>query len=401
MKKSMRLIILSALLIPEFSPMVSAQSPSADSRRQALGVNVEETSQGLVVRSVMVGSAAVGQLELGDVLQFLAADGHPVYATQTLQQMKIAKQAIGLDVPAYLQVQRGGVKRIFSVEFGSSETTISMSRATSIDDAVLTSTDAAKPASESLSSEMASGPQAGPSLSFDRMILAELQEGKDGTELVVLTKPRWAVEQMEYAFTVTQMTPVTKERTKRIAKEVVVDGKAKTVFEEVVEQYTVNVPETVQKTEVINLRKPVEGSQRVEVSIDAIQAWTLDGHSLATEELKTRLRGIRRVFVLPLVSSEYVADPFFTTAVSPDVLVISEPAGLGPLPAIVNPAQPEASAEPNQFPPAVDAPVLEAPAPPSAEAAPPVPEAAPSVAPPAAPELPSTETPVEGSTQEQ
>lgn len=382
------------------SPMVSAQSSSAESQRQSLGVNVEETGYGLTVRSVILGSAAVGQLETGDVLQFLSADGHPVYATLTLQQMRIAKEAIGLDVPGYLQIQRGGVTRVFDVEFASSGTIIGNGRVMSIDDALLSSRDIAKPASGSMLSAMASNPQAAPSLSFDRMILAELQEGKDSTEMVVLTKPRWAEEKMEYAFTVTLMTQVTKERTKKIPKAVVVDGKAQTVYEDVVEQYTVNVPVTEERTGVRSIMKPVEGSERVEVPIDAVRAWSIGGKLLSSTELKSQFRGTKHVFVLPSGFTEYFADPFFTTAVSNDALVIAAPLELGPLPALVSPTPPDASAAPNQYPPSIAAPVAEAPAPPAAEAAPPAAEATPLEAPPADPDLPSTDAPVEGSSPE-
>jgi len=418
-KKITGLIILSLAFLFESSPTVSAQSSLAAGQRQSLGVNVEETGYGLTVRSMIPGSAAVGQLELGDVLQFLAADGHPVYATLTLQQMKIAKEAIGLDVPAYLQIQRGGVTRVFDVEFASSGTIIGNGRVMSIDDALLSTADAGGLESKLSSPAAANGPLAAPSLDFKRMVLAGLQEGKDGTNVVVLTKQRWAQEFQQIVYTAKEISTVTKQRTKTVPKEVVVDGKSVTEYAEVIEEYEERVPHEVQKTMYLELLKPVPHFERVEVPIDSIKAWSVDGTSLSAVELEARLSGTQRVFILPSGTEEYIFDPFFTAVISNDIIVMKSPEGLGALPAFFAPAAPIAPASSAPAgsrpvpaavpvaPAAVPAPISEAPAPPAAEAAPPAAEAAPPAAeatpleaPPAEPELPSTETPVEGSSQE-
>ena len=398
MKTLVTLIILSVMLLPESLTKASAQSSSAESQRQSLGVNVEETSAGLVVRSFAVESAAMGHLEVGDVLQFLTADGHPVYATQTLQQMKKAKQAIGVDSTAYLQVQRDGVKRVFDVEFAIAGTFIGNGRVMSIDDAMLSTTGAGRLESESSSPATATSPLAAPGLDFKRMVLAEIQEGKDGTDVVVLTKQRWAQELIQHVYTVTEISKVTKQRPKTLSKEVVVDGESKTVSETILEEYTESVPHEVQKTMFQELLKPVPDVERVEVPIDSIKAWSLDGTSLSAIELKAHLSGAKRVFILPRGTEEYIFDPFFTAVLSSDVIVMKSPEGLGNLPALAIPAAPASPVAPAGRAPAAAAvpiapaatPVAPAPEPaPISEApAPPAAEAAPSEAPPAEPELP-------------
>ncbi len=287
------------------------------------------------------------------MLRFLTADGHPVYSAQRFSDIAKAKLAIGKDVPASLEILRNGESKFFAITFLSSGTALSPLTSKPVENSVTKTLDArndsprdAAPLSddslETLSS-MQGTPAAYPSLRLDRLVLAKIVKSTDGIEQVSILKPRWKGE-IRFQ-TVMKEVPVTETRTRTVT-----DPKSGEVrAEEYQHVKTVTVPEEQQYEVIV----PAEGTDRSEVPLDKVTAWTIDGEPLSTDNLRRLLASQKRVFVLPDFQQEYQFDPYFAVTVEKNVIVMRAPEGLGKLPAITWPqptAAPQAPTAPMPAP---------------------------------------------------
>lgn len=338
-------LVSAAFLVTEL-PSVSAQKKVQFSQNPMLGVNVQESDLGLVVRSINADSPASGRLREGDVLRFLTAEGHPVYSIQTLNHLEKAKQAIGLDVSAFLEVQRGTERVFFSLIFQSAGAFMGQAALNAVENPAMAvfdghSTRTAHVATIGYDPFDTVGPsqwsplQACP-LEMPRLVIAKAVKADDGTDRIAVLKPWWIEESETITYTVTKMSTETRTRSAKDPQ-----------TGEIVEQtYQVCVPyaEEVQGTRTV--LKPAEGSNRVDIPLDGITAWRIGGQRLTATELPTELATATRIFVLPPGQTSYQYDPYFVSAIGQHVLVMTLPDSLGDLPAIVP------SSQPRQTPPA-------------------------------------------------
>ncbi len=92
----------------------NAQPPSG----MMLGIYAFNTWRGLYVVNTIPGFSAEGRLFRGDVLQRVTADGFHVYSARSLSALEFAKDQIGPNRMASLEVFRPGVGLVyFWVEF--------------------------------------------------------------------------------------------------------------------------------------------------------------------------------------------------------------------------------------------------------------------------------------------
>lgn len=346
------IVVLLGLLVTG-SASALAQTPIRSIQTPLLGVNAQESAQGLVVRSVIPNGPAAGQLNPGDVLRYLTSDGHPVYSVQSFIHMKKAKTAIGMDVPAYLEVLRGDQRHFFSVVFQSSGTVLVKDMIGAIENPAVAVFDGnigrriipPAPAHDPFDSKSQAAwtPRSIPQLQFDRLVIAKIVNGDNGSEQVAVLKPRWLQEQVPYTFTVTVSRPETRTRT-------VNDPKTSEPQEE---SYTVMVPSTEERQGVRTVLIPSEGEDRVELALDAVTAWSIGGEQLSVSDLKSALKQPKRVFVLPPGPIPYQYDPYFASAIDKNVIVMAISDGLGALPAITASQATEAARPPqsNAAPP--------------------------------------------------
>ncbi len=89
----------------------------AQSSGLLLGVNVSSVQKGLLVATTIPHTPADGVLYRGDILRFMTAYGHPVYSVQRLSHLEKAKEAIGSNRDAFLEILRNGNRMFFKVSF--------------------------------------------------------------------------------------------------------------------------------------------------------------------------------------------------------------------------------------------------------------------------------------------
>lgn len=76
--------------------------------RLLLGVYLTDVEAGLQVERTVAGSPASNALREGDIIRRISAMGQPVRILNTINQLEYAKQAIGPDRQAVLEVYRPG-----------------------------------------------------------------------------------------------------------------------------------------------------------------------------------------------------------------------------------------------------------------------------------------------------
>lgn len=333
--------ILHLVLIAGVSIDAAAQTSGVPSSTSLIGVNAQQSPQGLVVKSLISNSAAVGHLRRGDVLRFLSADGHPVYSIQSFNDIAKAKSAIGKDAPATLEIMRNGQPKYFTITFSPSGTTLSPlaskpdvnstaktrdGNAGSPPDAVPSAEDSQEPLSATQGS-----PMAYPALRLDRLVVATIVKSTNGIEQVSILKPRWEGEIRTR--TVMKYVPVTEERERKVT-----DPKSGEVR---VERYSETVLHSVPEEQQYEVIFPAKGTDRSDVPLDKVTAWTIDGQPLSIDQLRPALSSPKRVFILPDLK-EYQFDPYFVATLDKNVIVMRPPENLGKLPAITWP-QPTAA----------------------------------------------------------
>ena len=89
----------------------------AQSSGLLLGVNVSPVPKGLLVATTIPYTPADGVLYRGDILRFMTAYGHPVYSVQRLSHLEKAKEAIGQNQDAFLEILRNGNRMFFKISF--------------------------------------------------------------------------------------------------------------------------------------------------------------------------------------------------------------------------------------------------------------------------------------------
>ncbi len=95
-----------------------ASATAAPASGMLLGIYAFPNAQGLRVTGTMPEYSAHGKLFRNDVLVRVTADGVDIYSTQSFQQFEYAKDRIGPNMPAALEVFRPGQGYIYLwVEF--------------------------------------------------------------------------------------------------------------------------------------------------------------------------------------------------------------------------------------------------------------------------------------------
>lgn len=109
-----RTLLLTTAIVATSVTAASATPPSG----MLLGIYAFPNYQGLRVVSTMPDYSAHGKLFRDDVLIRVTADGDTIYPTRNIHQLEYAKDRIGPNVPAALEVFRPGVGYVYLwVEF--------------------------------------------------------------------------------------------------------------------------------------------------------------------------------------------------------------------------------------------------------------------------------------------
>ncbi len=103
----MKVLTLAVALLATLSMTTAAvaQTPSG----LMLGIYAQSSVSGLRVNGTIPGYTAEGRLQRGDRLQRVTADGISIYPTRSIGQMEIAKDRIGPNRLAEIEVFRPGV----------------------------------------------------------------------------------------------------------------------------------------------------------------------------------------------------------------------------------------------------------------------------------------------------
>jgi hypothetical protein len=116
MSKSPRLVALSAVAL--FLTVAATVAQAAPASGMLLGVYAFENFRGLRITGTIPGYSAEGRLFAGDVLLQATVDGSEVHSIRTMGEFEWAKDQIGPNTPAAIEVWRPGVGKIyFWVEF--------------------------------------------------------------------------------------------------------------------------------------------------------------------------------------------------------------------------------------------------------------------------------------------
>lgn len=102
----LRTVCLAAIVVASSVASVSAQA--TPSSGMLLGIYAFPNQYGLRVTSTMPGYSAHGTLFANDVLTRVTADGETIYETRSLAHFEFAKDRIGPNRPAALEVFRPG-----------------------------------------------------------------------------------------------------------------------------------------------------------------------------------------------------------------------------------------------------------------------------------------------------
>jgi len=116
MSRSIRPLLLSivALAVAAVGSLAQAAPPSG----MLLGVYAFENFRGLRIVDTIPGYSAEGRLFPGDVLMQATTDGSQLFCIRTLAEFEFAKDQIGPNTPAAIEVFRPNVGKIyFWVEF--------------------------------------------------------------------------------------------------------------------------------------------------------------------------------------------------------------------------------------------------------------------------------------------
>jgi hypothetical protein len=116
---SLRSVRLSVLLFASLAlAAVASLAQAAPPSGTLLGVYAFENFRGLRITDTIPGYSAEGRLFAGDVLMQATTDGSDVFSIRTMAEFEFAKDQIGPNTPAAIEVFRPGVGRIyFWVEF--------------------------------------------------------------------------------------------------------------------------------------------------------------------------------------------------------------------------------------------------------------------------------------------
>jgi uncharacterized protein YkwD len=150
---------------------------------------------------------------------------------------------------------------------------------------------------------------------FDQLDLKRTVVAKavvvNGSTTISLLVPTWQQEQMETR----QPTKTTTMET-RTKTETQSDG----TQVEVPYQVQVTLDTTVER--VVNISKPL-GQKRVEFPIENFKAWLIDGRQLDQVTLTELLREPRHILALPQGISRFTPDPYYSSILQPNTLVMA------------------------------------------------------------------------------